>query len=363
MEHTQPDVLIVGAGPTGLTAAVELARRGLVPRIIDKKDGPTPLSKAVGISPRSLDLLEKSGVTERLLAHGLRIHGVCVHLGDRPVGEIRLSALRHRFNFLLALPQSDTETLLIERFEALGGMVEWQTEFTTLESLEKGYVVTIRAKDCAEQVTVDTILGADGAGSPVRGAIGVTFDGVTHQRVWSIADVRLSGWPAGEGLAEIYLHKGGDAGFIIPIGNDSYRAVSNTGDALARIPGVPPNAEVLRTDQFHIPARQASDYQVGQVFLAGDAAHAHSPLGARGMNLGIEDAAEFAHRLVNDTLDGYTAARRPVGTRWIRLSETALRLVQWHGPLALLRNLALGIVTRFPALQRPALERVAGIKE
>src|SRR5690606_22988541 len=107
-------ILIVGAGPTGLTAAVELARHGIVPRIIDRDDAPTPLSKAVGISSHSLDLLEPSGVTARLLNAGIRIRRGHVHYGTRELGVVRFDVLHHRFNFLLSLPQSETETLMAD---------------------------------------------------------------------------------------------------------------------------------------------------------------------------------------------------------------------------------------------------------
>src|SRR3546814_10935702 len=110
----RPRILVVGAGPTGLTAAVELARRGYRPRIVDRNDGPTPLSKAVGISARSLELLEPSGATGRLLAEGLRIPHGRIHFAGRTLGALRFSALRHRVNFLLALPQRATSAIPAE---------------------------------------------------------------------------------------------------------------------------------------------------------------------------------------------------------------------------------------------------------
>jgi 2-polyprenyl-6-methoxyphenol hydroxylase-like FAD-dependent oxidoreductase len=192
----------------------------------------------------------------------------------------------------------------------------------------------------------------------------LAFEGYVHSRTWSIADAALADWPYEPDAAHLFFHRSGDLGFIIPIGEAEFRAVSNTPDALAQVPGDYRIATRLRADTFHIPVKQARSYQAGAVFLGGDAAHVHSPVGARGMNLGIEDGAAFARRLVADRLDGYTAERRPVGRRWIRLSERILAAAQMSNPSAIaLRNLAIRIVGKLPPLQRPMLMRMAGLKE
>src|SRR6202012_3729567 len=139
-------------------------------------------------------------------------------------------------------------------------------------------------------------------------------------------------WPFRDDAAMLALHRSGDMGFAIPIGPKRFRAASNTLDPLSLIPGTE-SAEVGRSDTFQIPVRQADRYQLGGVFLGGDAAHVHSPIGARGMNLGIEDAHAFAHRLTAGKLDGYTAERHPIGHRWIVLSERMLGAVQSSNPL------------------------------
>jgi 2-polyprenyl-6-methoxyphenol hydroxylase-like FAD-dependent oxidoreductase len=336
----------------------------LKPRIIDRDEGPTPLSKAVGVSARSLELLEPSGVTGRLLAEGLRIrHGVIRSAGRR-LGRIDFSALPHRFDFLLSLPQSRTEEIMAEVLRGLGLEVEWRKRLAGLEFASGELRARIAAPAGEAETGFDLVYGADGARSAVREAAGVAFEGRTHRRTWSIADAEIAGWPYEPGAAQVFLHPGGDVGFIIPIGPDRFRAVSNTPDAMARIPGAYRIARLLRTDTFELPIRQAATYQRDGVFLGGDAAHVHSPVGARGMNLGIEDAAAFARRLAEGDLDGYTAERRPVGRRWIVLSERLLALAQTPSPLlAAVRDAALAIVGHASWLQRPALERVAGVRE
>ena len=356
----RPSILIVGAGPCGLTAALELARRGYTPRIIDKEPGPTPLSKAVGISPRSLEILEPTGVTERLLERGIRMQSVQARYEDRMLASLDLSRLPHRFNFLLALAQSETETVMEQVLAGLGVQVGWNTELTGLRLAGGAVEVELNGGPGG---TFDYVFGADGAHSRVREILGLGFSGYTHKRTWSIADALIPDWPFPDATAMAVLHRTGDLGFIIPIGPKRFRAVSNTPDPLGHQPGTQ-SAQVSQSDTFHIPVRQADRYQAGGVFLGGDAAHVHSPIGARGMNLGIEDAYAFAGRLADGTLDGYTAERRPVGHRWIVLSERLLGAVQTSNPLLIpLRNLAIRTVGRYPALQRPMMQRVAGIEE
>jgi len=359
-----PKVLIAGAGPTGLTAAVELARRGVPFRIVDRAEGPTPLSKAVGISPHSLDLLEPSGVTERLLQAGVRIQRVHVHQGDRRLATVRFAGLRHRFNFLLALPQSETEGIMASLLAERGVGVEWRTELTGLAQTPDMVAVTLHGPDGPEQASFEQVLGADGARSRVREAIGVEFAGHRHERVWSIADVEMADWPYEPGSANAFFLAGGDVAFAIPIGPARFRVLSNTADALALVPGAFRVERVLCADTFLIPVRQATSYRVGRVALAGDAGHVHSPVGGRGMNLGIEDAVCYARRLADGSLDGYDGERRPVGHRWIAFSERALAGAQSEGALRIaIRNTVLRLVDRFPGLQRPLLERIAGVRE
>lgn len=356
-----PTILVVGAGPTGLTVAVELARRGHCPRIIDRNAGPTPFSKAVGISAHSLDLLEPSGATCRLLASGLRIPYGCVHWRGRTLGTVRFSRLAHRFNFLLALPQSVTEGILAEVLAGLGGTVERDTALTELRMMGDGVEVTLEGPAGREEFRCDLVYGADGVHSRVRACLGIAYEGYSHRREWSIADAELADWPYEEGSAHLFLRRGGDLGFIIPIGPQRFRAISNTPDALARIPGTYRVVRVLRSDTFRIPVKQAATYQQGRVYLGGDAAHVHSPVGGRGMNLGIEDACAFARRFANGDLEGYTAERHPIGRRWIATSERVLAALQATGGAAMLRNLAIWTIGHAPPLQRRLVRRAAGL--
>jgi 2-polyprenyl-6-methoxyphenol hydroxylase-like FAD-dependent oxidoreductase len=361
---TDRSILIVGAGPTSLTAAVELARRGMAPRIIDKDERPTPLSKAVGIAPHSLDLLEPTGVTPRLLSAGIKIRHGHVHFKGRELAVLDISRMPHRFNFLLSLPQSETERIMIDILAEQGIVVEWRTQFVGLKAARDKIEVSMLRRGEREEATFGFVYAADGAESGVRKALGIDFKGYTHRRIWSIADAEIEDWPYEPAAVQLFFYPSGDIGFIVPIGPKRFRAVSNTEDALARVPGQYRVARLLLTDTFHLPIRQAAEYQVGNVFLGGDAAHVHSPVGGRGMNLGIEDAAAFARRLSENDLAGYTDERRPIGARWIKLSERILAIAQATNPAGVvLRNMTLRLFNGVPILQRPALERFAGLKE
>jgi 2-polyprenyl-6-methoxyphenol hydroxylase-like FAD-dependent oxidoreductase len=368
MAEKKPEILIVGAGPTGLTAALELARRGYRPRIIDRDAGPTPLSKAVGIAAHTLDLLGPSGVAERLIEAGIRIERGYAWYESRRIGTIDFASLPHRYNFLLSLPQSETERIMIAALAEQGLAVEWQTALTGMNPRGAGIDVILGGSNgharAAEEVHFDYVFGADGIHSAVRAGVRIPFPGYTHGRDWSIADVELADWFYEPRAVHLFLFDRGDIAFTVPVGPLKYRVVANTADPLPLMDGGFDVRQVLRADVFKIVVKQAESYQAGGAFLGGDAAHVHSPVGGRGMNLGIEDAVAFAEHLAAGKLGLYTAERKPVGERWIALSERILKTGQLTTPgLVALRNMAFRVVAHVPLLQRPLLKRVAGLVE
>lgn len=357
-------ILITGAGPTGLTAAIEVARRGFTPRVIDRKPAPSPLSRAVGIHAQSLVLLEESGVTPRLLAEGIRIQHGDVRLGASHLATIRFEWLRHRYNFLLALPQDRTETILRQRLRELGIEVEYGTRLDGVQIKKNGVTARIISQDRTHDETFDIVIGADGVHSTVRDSAGITMPGHDYPNLWSIADFESSDMPWARDDLHLFIQDHGLTGFLVRIGEQRYRAVSNSEDALKAIPGRFTANAIHNANTFRLSVRQAPVYQLGQkLFLAGDAAHVHSPAGARGMNLGIEDAHALARRIAAGDSDSYTAERRPDGRAAIILSENAIHMAQLKNPvLRGLRNSMLAGVTRLPFVMRPLLERIAGLK-
>ena len=325
-------VLVVGAGPTGLAAALELARQGRAVRIVDQSPSRSQHSKAIGVNARTLELMEPAGVTERLLASGLRIRRLNFRSAERALATIELTRVAHRYDFMLALLQAETEWILEQRLAEYGTVVEWSTEFTGLAAGADLVHASLNA--AGEQRTVEApyLIGADGAHSAVRAALGLPFRGTTDPAQWWLVDVRMD-WPFGTAEVNLFARPAAVLG-VIPIQPGLFRLVSNGPEPLDLLPaGARVHEEVWRS-AFRISYRQVDTYQAGRVLLAGDAAHVHSPVGARGMNLGIEDGTVLARRMIDGTLEGYSAERHPVGARVIRQTRALTRLVTARHALA-----------------------------
>jgi 2-polyprenyl-6-methoxyphenol hydroxylase-like FAD-dependent oxidoreductase len=312
-------VLIVGAGPTGLTCAVELWRRGIEAEIIDKRDNASGFSRAVGITPASLEILEPSGVAENLISDGIKFHGLRVYRGEKPAlaMPIKVKMMQHGYDFMLGFAQDRTETHLRNALQKLGGTVRYSTELSGLHQSDGQVKAEIAG---AKPEIYDYLIGADGVRSTVRDASGIDFPGYDLPEKWSIADVEAQDWPNHD-LFTLCQLTGGRVAVVVPLEAARYRLVSNTENAIEALP-LPMNiGKIHRQGTFTISVRQVETYQKGRVLLAGDAAHSHSPVGGRGMNLGIADGADIAKRLAEGTSSGYTAARHADGARVIEGSE------------------------------------------
>ncbi len=357
----EPSILISGAGPVGLTAALELTRYGFKPTIIDNDCGPTAESRALAIHARTLDIMEPSGLTERLLAAGNRINGITFRDRLKPFMALNFQELPHRYNFVLALRQAETEKILADALERNGGGVRWNTELATLSRHKDRFVCQLRAGSEGRSFAADILIGADGAHSAVRKALDIGFEGNTMSEEFGLADIVLDDWPFPPDRAVITIAGDRIAAFF-PYGEGTGRFVTNHPDTLNRLPRDAKVAIVNWQSDFRISYRQVNSYQSGNAFLAGDAAHIHSPVGGRGMNLGIEDAATLAWLIKEGRTAEYTAMRHPVGKAVLRLTKLQTRQLTSSSPLTRFATLRLApLLLKFAAIRRMAITRITGL--
>jgi len=346
------NVLIIGAGPVGLTAGVELARHGAHVEIIEKKEAGSTLSRAIGINPHSLKILEASGVTEKLLAEGIKYEAAHFYHKSKPWVTLQLNAaspVQYGYNFMLGLPQDRTEAILAETFIRLGGIVHYDTKLENITQDDNQVIATTRA---GKTLTCDYLIGADGVHSMTRQLMGIACEYTELPEMWSIADVDANRDDLADGVS-MYLLEPGKMVFIAPIGEHRFRLVSNTKQVLKVIPTDLNITEIRREAEFKINIGQVKSYQKGRVFLAGDAAHAHSPVGGRGMNLGMADAADLAEKLMTGKSDEYTASRYTEGKKIIAGSEMLRKLLSTTNPWKHFLVLRLfKLIAAVPVLQR-----------
>ncbi len=344
----RPNILIAGAGPTGLTAAVELSRQGIIPKIIDRKEEPSVLSRAVGIMPASLNTLRPSGVTDHLVKEGIKMRFAQIFKGDRLLVRLPLGGGHPDWDYAVALPQDRTEHALIEALKRYGGSVEFGHELTGIRQEGEKVIVSINNGPDEEY---DYVLGADGIHSAVRTQLGIEYPGYDLPETWSIADVDAINWPYHD-AGTICILPNGNMAFVVALEENRYRVISNTEDALAALPLKLDVTNKHREGQFTISIRQVNEYRKGRVCLAGDAAHCHSPAGGRGMNLGIADASEWAGRIINNNLKGYSQSRHEAGAATIALSERLRKNISSKNPVVKAVITILGtLINLLPPLQ------------
>jgi 2-polyprenyl-6-methoxyphenol hydroxylase-like FAD-dependent oxidoreductase len=346
-------ILIVGAGPVGLAAAVELTRRGAKPRVIDQNSGPNPNSRALAVNTRTLDLMEPSGVSQDLLAAGHQLHRAVMRQGLKVKARFNFKTIPHKYNFLLVLAQHETEVILEKHLASMGIMVERNLGLASLETGDRPKATFSNGKSA----TFDIVIGTDGAHSVVRTALGITYPGESEPDQFGLADVTIENWPFPDDTAVVTFLDPHVAPYI-PMAKDA--AGKSTGRFITTVPGclhhLPPDAKiksVIWDTDFRISYRQADTYQNGNCFVAGDAAHIHSPVGGRGMNLGIEDACWLAW-LINDGREKeFTALRHPVAKHVLGFTQGFTRLARaqgWGRRLAV--NVGLPLLSHLPFVQR-----------
>jgi 2-polyprenyl-6-methoxyphenol hydroxylase-like FAD-dependent oxidoreductase len=392
------DVLVVGAGPTGLTLACQLARFGARFRIIDKRPDRARESRALGVQARTLEVLQALGLGEALAARGRTTTRLMLHVdGDAPVA-IDLGAVRRadtRFPYILFVSQSDTEAVLGGFLEAAGARVERRVELAGFREESTGIVSVLRHVDGREEaVRASYVAGCDGAHSTVRKEAGIAFEGGAYPQVFALGDVEADGALVPEAINAFALGRG--VAMFFPLGQPAtWRVMAMEGTAPRRSAGGDdtvstqqlalsdlqamvddPTGGAVRVHhpvwltRFRLHHRQAVTYQRGRVFLAGDAAHIHSPVGAQGMNTGIQDAWNLGWKLAlvgrgaadARLLDSYHLERWPVGRTLLRATDRVFgvfaRAVAGGGKVTSLRRVMVRRIVA-PALSSARVRAIA----
>jgi 2-polyprenyl-6-methoxyphenol hydroxylase-like FAD-dependent oxidoreductase len=381
------DVLVVGAGPVGLTMACELGRSGLRCRIIDKAAKPASTSRALAIFPRTLEMFQMMGMSDSVLKAGHQLNGVAIYNRSGQIGHIGFSNLPSRYRFAISLPQSETERLLTEHLAGFGMVVEREKELVALsQSADAVQAVNRDSAGLEERSESSWLIGCDGAHSSVRHLSGLKFEGDAYPETFLLADVKLDGpvdhvhirlFLTGEGLVGIFPFRGDRARVIV---NTQTPPVSEPAgelklDEIQAIVDSRTNSGIVLTDptwlsRFHISHRRVQNFRVGRVFLAGDSAHIHSPAGGQGMNTGIQDACNLAwklglvvrHQSPDSLLDSYNEEREPVAKMVLSLTDRLTRMATLQGAIGQqVRDALLPTLTGIDLVEDRIAEAVAEI--
>ena len=379
-------VLVVGAGPTGLTAAIELSRLGVEVRIVDRATAPSTTSRALGVQARTIELLRPRGVADEMLRLGNRVSATTLYADGRRLAGIELHRMPSEFNFILMLAQSETERLLTEQLQRQGVTVERGVEFVSLtQDGEAAHVVLRHAGGRMENVTASYVIAADGSHSPIRKSLGLGFEGRSLAQSYVLGDVHLAGAVPQDQLS-IFLAPNGFLA-VFPMGDGRFRFMATdpdgvTGDAdepslediqrlYDRTAHVPAQLYGLNwSSRFRINSRHMGTLRSGRVFFGGDAAHVHSPAGGQGMNAGIQDMINLGWKLAMvlrgaarpELLDTYESDRLPVIRQLVTMTERATKVFNSTNPIAhaLLVRIAPALLSR-SAVQDKAAPRLGQI--
>lgn len=381
----------------GLTGAIELARRGVPVRVLDAGAGPSTTSKAIGIHARTLEVLQRAGVSHRLVEMGLPLHSFRFHDQRHVIAELRFAEVPSAFPFALSLGQDATERVLLDRLDETGVQVEWGARLVSLEQRPDPVRLVVEQDGRSLEIRASWVIGCDGARSTVRRQSNIEFEGEPFPQWFLVADLQVDSpvvdgpVTAGEARSRTNLFfsdHGATAVFPLPEPGLHRLATPLPRDAVPRegSEDVPAPVDLKALEHlwanrigwparlsnpqwispFQFNSRLAARYRAGRVLLAGDAAHVHSPVGGQGMNTGMQDAVNLAWKLAavlrgapESLLDTYETERRPVAADVLNDTRRSAVLASATSPLARLgRSLALRTVTRLGPVRRRFLSNL-----
>jgi 2-polyprenyl-6-methoxyphenol hydroxylase-like FAD-dependent oxidoreductase len=372
------DVLVVGAGPTGLTLAASLLRRGADIIVVDRLTAGANTSRAAAVNARTLEVLDDIDVSRRMVKSGLIAPRFTMRQGARTLIPVDFSALPTMYPYTLMLSQAATETLLVERLAELGGEVVRPKALIRLSQDRDGVTATF---DDGDTIRARFVVGCDGAHSTVRELAGIGFAGGEYAESFALADVRLAGEAPTDEVILFYAMTGLDVLAPLPGGihrivapsthapeQPSVEFVQDILDTRGFGPGRTVVTELIWGSRFRIHHRVADTYRAGRLLLAGDAAHVHSPAGGQGMNLGIQDAVALADALhdvlsggPDAALDAYSADRRPIARAVLTTTGRLTRLATLPRAARPARNGLMRLAAQVPAVRSKLAWRLSGL--
>ena len=365
---THTEVVIVGAGPTGLTLAVTLASAGIDFVILDRLAEGANTSCAAVVHARTLEVLDELGTAEALIDRGIPVTRFVVRDRSRRLITVPFDGLPTRYPFTLMVSQCETESVLLARLRALGHDVYRPYEVASVVQDAQGVTLTMST---GQTLRAGYAVGADGMHSVIREASGIGFTGSAYGESFVLADVAMEWAP---GPHEVSLTFGSDGLTVVaPLPGGHYRIVATVDDAPAtpdlsfvqrllneRAPGRATINDLSWSSRFRVHHRVADHFRAGRLLLAGDAAHVHSPAGGQGMNTGIQDGYALGAAFATGRLDQYEADRRPVAQRVVAITDRMTRIATTRNmALRGARNIALPLLGRIPRFRTKLATEIA----
>lgn len=355
------DCVIVGAGPTGLALACQFIRYGIDFVIFDKNETTTPHSKAIGVQARTLEIYEQMDLADKLIAEGAIAGKTRLIVGGKIRGGLEFGEIgkgMSAYPFVLFVEQGIHEKLLYDFIKSHGKDIKWRTELESFSQDENGVTVKVKNADGeSETIEAKFLVGCDGAKSPVRHTLGLTFEGSTFARMFYVADVEID-WKFPHDALQAFLMKDNLLAFFPMIGEKQWRIVGTFPEEFAKDEGdvlyeeieeqIKKDAEldldITKVNWFStykVHTRHVKKFSVGRCFLAGDSAHIHTPAGAQGMNTGIQDGYNLAWKVAmvlkgkasEKLLETYNEERLPNAKMLLRTTDEFFNLAAGAGPI------------------------------
>jgi 2-polyprenyl-6-methoxyphenol hydroxylase-like FAD-dependent oxidoreductase len=374
------DVLIVGAGPVGLFLANECARRDLRFRLIEARSSQSEHSKALAIFPRTLEIFDMAGLVPPFLEAANRVTRVAIISDGRTLAQMRFAPESSPYSFVAMVPQNVTEKLLLGALQRKGGTVEYETKFVSAEQRDHAVIVRLDYKGQPANLTASFVIGCDGAHSTVRHMLNYSFEGGEYPYAFMLADIDMNeAFPADE--MELCPNEDGPVA-IFPMSATRRRIVAIIDQPQGEAPSIELVKRVLRerapsgievrdlhwSSYFHIHHRQVTQLRNGRLFIAGDAAHLHSPFGGQGMNTGLHDIWNLIWKLDlflrghgnQALLDSYSAERLPVIKQVIETTDLMTKVMGTPNRFAqLLRDTFIPMASRLAPFQHAFVQRLS----